>query len=66
MAQPRADLTQRGLFVLLPLMPENVLTLREKHGIYMASNGRIDIAGLMAGNVARFAEAVRPLLVAGR
>jgi aromatic-amino-acid transaminase len=60
---PIAD--QRGMFAMLPLTHEAVAALREEHGIYMAGNGRINIAGLRADTVAVFAQALRPHLHAG-
>lgn len=55
---------QRGMFAMLPLTPEAVAALREEHGIYMAGNGRINIAGLRADTVPVFAQALRPHLEA--
>ncbi len=45
---------QNGLFSVLPLSPEQILKLRADHGIYMAGSGRINIAGLTAGNIDKF------------
>lgn len=53
---------QRGMFAMLPLPPAAVATLREEHGIYMAGNGRINIAGLRGDTVPSFAHALRPHL----
>ncbi|MBL0914813.1 MAG: aspartate/tyrosine/aromatic aminotransferase [Sphingopyxis sp.] len=50
---------QRGMFAMLPLLPSAVAALREEHGIYMAGNGRINIAGLRSDTVAMFANALR-------
>lgn len=49
---------QNGMFSMLPLTPEQVLGLREKHGIYMASSGRFNVVGLSDDNAGRFAAAV--------
>ncbi|HVR90355.1 MAG TPA: aromatic amino acid transaminase [Novosphingobium sp.] len=49
---------QNGLFSVLPLTGEQILKLREEHGIYMAGSGRINIAGLTAGNIDRFIAAL--------
>ncbi len=38
--------TQRGMFSMLPLTPEQTLELRAAHGVYMPENGRINIAGV--------------------
>ena len=57
-----ADLTavgvQNGLFSIIPVTGEQVLALREKHGIYMAGSGRINVAGLTMGNIEQFLAAV--------
>jgi aromatic-amino-acid transaminase len=45
---------QNGLFSMLPLTGEQIMTLRLKHGIYMAGSGRINIAGLTVGNIEAF------------
>ena len=45
---------QNGLFSVLPLSGEQILKLREQHGIYMAGSGRVNIAGLTAGNTDKF------------
>jgi len=49
---------QNGLFSVLPLSPEQVLALREKHGVYMAGSGRINVAGLTEGNIDAFTAAL--------
>lgn len=49
---------QNGLFSVLPLTPEQVLMLREKHAIYLAGSGRINVAGLTGGNIDRFLAAL--------
>lgn len=58
----RVDLTplghQNGLFSMLPITKEEVATLREEHGIYMAASGRINIAGLTGGNLPKFIAAL--------
>lgn len=45
---------QTGLFSMLPLTSEQIMTLRLKYGIYMAGSGRINIAGLTVGNIEAF------------
>ncbi|RZZ82632.1 amino acid aminotransferase [Pseudoxanthomonas winnipegensis] len=50
---------QRGLFALLPLAPAAIERLRVKHGVYMAGNGRINIAGLAQSAVGQFGDALR-------
>ncbi|MEL7190551.1 MAG: aromatic amino acid transaminase [Pseudomonadota bacterium] len=46
--------TQNGLFSMLPVTKEQVVQLREEHGIYMAGSGRVNIAGLTMGNIDKF------------
>jgi aromatic-amino-acid transaminase len=50
--------TQNGLFSIVPLTPAQVLEMREKHGVYMAGSGRINVAGLTMGNIDKFVAAV--------
>lgn len=52
---------QNGLFSLLPLTHDQVLRLRESHGVYMADNGRINVAGLTDANLPHFVDALRSL-----
>ncbi|WP_343698984.1 aromatic amino acid transaminase [Caulobacter sp.] len=49
---------QRGMFAMLPLTPEEVVRLREEHGLYMDISGRINVAGLNPANFDRFATAL--------
>ena len=49
---------QKGMFSMLPISPQQVLNLREKHGIYMAGSGRFNVLGLSDDNVDHFAAAV--------
>ena len=42
---------QRGMFSRLPLTPQQVVTAREALHIYMAPDGRINIAGVSPANV---------------
>ena len=57
---------QHGMFATLPLSPTAIAALREDHGIYMAPNGRINIAGLRTDNIAAFAHALLPHLDAAK
>lgn len=50
--------SQNGLFSVLPLTAEQILTLRRDHAIYMAGSGRINAAGLTMGNIDKFIAAV--------
>jgi len=49
---------QKGMFAMLPLSKEQVIALREDHGVYMAGNGRINVAGLTLGNIDKFVAAL--------
>ncbi|MCA0979330.1 aromatic amino acid transaminase [Qipengyuania flava] len=49
---------QNGLFAMLPLSKDQIATLREDHGIYMAGSGRINVAGLHQGNIEKFIAAL--------
>jgi aromatic-amino-acid transaminase len=49
---------QNGLFSIIPFTPEQVQAMREKHGIYFAGSGRINIAGLTMANIDQFIAAV--------
>lgn len=51
--------TQNGMFAMLPLDKDQILALREKHGIYMAGSGRINVAGLTTGNIDQFLDALK-------
>jgi aromatic-amino-acid transaminase len=63
----RIDLTplghQNGLFSILPVTKEEVVSLREQHGIYMAASGRINIAGLTEANLPKFIAALAAVAV---
>ena len=49
---------QSGLFSIVPLTGEQILAMREKHGVYMAGSGRINVAGLTMNNIDQFIAAV--------
>jgi aspartate aminotransferase len=49
--------TQHGMFSLLGVSRDAVERLREKHHIYMTSDSRMNLAGIMPDNVAYVAEA---------
>ena len=53
------QLQQQGMFSLLPLNPDQVLTLRKEHAVYMAGSGRVNLAGLTLKTVPKFIEAVK-------
>ena len=50
--------SQNGLFAILKLGKEQIVKLREDHGIYMAGSGRINAAGLTSGNIDKFIDAL--------
>ena len=50
--------TQRGMFSLLPLSPLQVDSLITDHAVYLAGDGRINIAGCQIEQVPRFIEAL--------
>jgi aromatic-amino-acid transaminase len=43
---------------MLPLTKEQIVRMREDHGVYMAGSGRINVAGLHAGNTDKFIAAL--------
>lgn len=49
---------QNGLFSIVPVNGDQVLKLREDHGVYMAGSGRINVAGLTMDNIDKFIGAV--------
>ncbi len=48
----------RGMFSRLGLTPEQVLKLREDHGVYMVDDSRVNIAGLRHEIIERLAKAI--------
>lgn len=54
--------SQRGMFAMLPIDRDAVVALRERHGIYMAESGRINVAGLRDETIERVAAALAPFL----
>jgi len=50
--------TQRGMFSLLGVSAAAVERLRDRHHIYMTSDSRMNLAGIMPDNVAYVAEAI--------
>lgn len=49
---------QRGMFSYTGLKPDQVVALRDKYGIYMVGDGRANVAGLAARNVAYVCDAI--------
>ena len=52
----------RGMFSLLGLSPNEVLRLREEHGIYMVGDSRINLAGLNHNQLDNFSRAVAAVI----
>jgi aspartate/tyrosine/aromatic aminotransferase len=50
---------QNGMFSMLPLSEAQVLAMRERHGVYMAGNGRINLCGVNEGNVEHLVSGLR-------
>lgn len=55
---------QRGLFSQLPLTVEEQSALRLDHGVYVATGGRINVAGLNEADIPRFAAALKDVTTA--
>ncbi len=51
-------LQQRGMFSYTGLSPAQVDALRDQHGVYLISSGRMCLAGLNASNLSRVAQAI--------
>ena len=49
---------QRGMFSLLGVSSKVVDALRKRHHIYMLSDSRMNVAGIMPHNVAYVAESI--------
>jgi aspartate/tyrosine/aromatic aminotransferase len=56
---------QNGMFSLLPLTADAVLALRERHGVYVAPDGRANLCGVNAGNVDALCAALADVMRAG-
>lgn len=54
---------QTGMFSLLDLSPAELAVLREQHSIYIVDSGRINVAGINAGNIEVFVNGVASLAV---
>jgi aromatic-amino-acid transaminase len=53
---------QYGMFSMLPLSKQQVVALRERHAIYMADSGRINVVGIADEAINRFCAAVKDAL----
>ena len=64
--QPGRDfgylLSQRGMFSYTGLTAAQVDRLREEFGVYLVRSGRLCVAGLNTGNVARTAAAMAAVI----
>jgi aromatic-amino-acid transaminase len=49
---------QQGMFSILPVNPEQIDAMRIDHGIYIVSNGRINIAGIPESQIDRVAKVI--------
>ena len=54
--------TQRGMFSLLPVSPDQVARLRAEHGIYMLGDGRANLAGLNDFSIPVCAQAIAQVM----
>ncbi|MEH6808728.1 MAG: amino acid aminotransferase [Hyphomonas oceanitis] len=48
--------SQNGMFSQVPVTPEATVEMRERHGLYLPSSGRMNIAGLRQADIPRIAE----------
>jgi aspartate aminotransferase len=55
-------LEQKGMFSFSGLSPEQVDTLRDKHGVYAVRSGRINVAGITPSNLPRLCEAIADVI----
>jgi aromatic-amino-acid transaminase len=53
--------SQHGMFSTLPLSAEQVIALRERHGVYMTDSARINVVGFADGDIERFVAALDAL-----
>lgn len=53
---------QTGMFAMLPIPHDAVMALRRDHAIYIADDGRMNIAGLQHDNIATLLAALEPYL----
>ena len=49
---------QSGMFATLALSKDQIQLMRDRHAVYMAGSGRINVAGLTAGNIDKFIAAL--------
>jgi aromatic-amino-acid transaminase len=53
---------QQGMFSLIGARPEEVDILREKHGVYLVGDGRMNVAGLREAVIPKVARALAEVL----
>jgi len=53
---------QKGMFSRLAIAPEKVIELRDRHHVYTAPDGRINIAGVSPGNVEHVAQSLAAVM----
>ncbi len=58
----RAIASQKGMFSLLPVTPEQAERLRAEHSVYLLNSGRINIAGARLETVERLAGCILDVL----
>ncbi len=56
---------QRGMFSLLPLNPDQVNSLINDHAVYLAGDGRINIAGCQTHQIDKFVSALQEVGFSG-
>lgn len=54
--------SQNGMFSMLPLTEVQVMAMRERYGVYMASTGRINLCGVNEKNVEHLVAGVRDVM----
>lgn len=50
------------MFSFTGLTPAQTEAMRDRHHVYMLSNGRISVAGLNSGNVVKVADAIKDVV----
>ena len=53
---------QKGMFSFLGITAEQVVRLREQHGVYMLDSTRINVAGITPRNIDALAAALHAVL----
>jgi len=58
----QAIASQKGMFSLLPVSPEQAEKLRSEHSVYLLNSGRINIAGARAEMIDSLADSILNVL----